>query len=59
LRLLDEGRIEEAMGLYGVTFGEDVHRLLGGERIKPPACCAHPDGAWRDLLVGTLRQAAP
>jgi hypothetical protein len=59
LRLLDAGRTEEAMGLYGVAFSEDVHRLLGGERIKPPACCAHPDAAWRDLLIGTLRQAAP
>jgi hypothetical protein len=32
---------------------------LGGERIKPPACCAHPDQTWTDLLVSTLRQSAP
>jgi hypothetical protein len=59
LQLLEEGRIEEALGLFGVSLSPDLHRLLGGERIKPPACCAHPDNAWTKLLVGTLRQSAP
>jgi hypothetical protein len=59
LDLLDAGRIDEALMLYGVTLSSDVRRLLGGERIKPPACCAHPDKEWTKLLIGTLRQAAP
>jgi len=59
LRLLDKGQIEEALALYGVNLSPDLHRLLGGERIRPPACCAHPNAQWTDLLVGTLRQSAP
>jgi hypothetical protein len=59
LQLLEEGHIEEALALYGVSLSADVHRLLGGERILPPACCAHPDAAWTQLLVDTLRQSAP
>ena len=57
--LLDEGRIEDALSLYGVTLSDDLHRLLGGQRISPPACCAHADAAWTDLLVAMLRQSAP
>ena len=57
--LLDEGKIEEALGIYGVTFSEDIHRLLGGQRISPPACCAKPDEKWTELLVATLRQSGP
>jgi len=59
LQLLDDGHIEEALALYGVTLSPDLHRLLGGERIKSPACCAHPDEKWTNLLVATLRQSAP
>ena len=59
LERLDEGRIEEALALYEVRLSEDLHRLLGGERISPPACCAHPDAAWTKLLIDTLRQSAP
>jgi len=59
LAWLDEGRIEEALALYRVSVSDDLHRLLGGERISPPACCAHPDAAWTKLLVDTLRHAAP
>ncbi|QEH38031.1 hypothetical protein OJF2_66270 [Aquisphaera giovannonii] len=59
LRLLDEGEIEEALALHGVAMEDDLLRLLGGQRIDPPACCAHPDEAWTDLLVATLRQSAP
>jgi hypothetical protein len=42
-----------------VALSDDLHRLLGGQRISPPACCAHPDAAWTDLLVTTLRPSAP
>jgi hypothetical protein len=59
LQVLEEGHIEEALALFGVSLSADVHRLLGGERIKPPACCAHPDESWTQLLVSTLRQSAP
>jgi hypothetical protein len=59
LQLLEDGRIEEALALFGVSLSPDVHRLLGGERIKPPACCAHPDAMWTRLLVDTLRESAP
>ena len=59
LLLLDEGKIEDALSLYGVTLSDDLHRLLGGQRIAPPACCAHADATWTDLLVETLRQSAP
>jgi hypothetical protein len=43
LRLLDKGKIEEALAVFGVTMSDDLHRLLGGERIPPPACCARPN----------------
>lgn len=56
---LDHGEMEQALALYGITFTADLHRLLGGERIKPPACCAHPDAAWTALMVDTLRRSAP
>lgn len=59
VRLLDEGKIEDALSLFGVTLSDDLHRLLGGQRIRPPACCAHADASWTDLLVSTLRQSAP
>jgi hypothetical protein len=59
LRLLDEGLIEDALAIYGVTLSDDLHKLLGGQRISPPACCARPDSSWTELLVSTLRQSAP
>lgn len=59
LQLLEDGDVEGALSLYGIHLSPDLHRLLGGERIKPPACCAHPDAAWTKLLVETLRQSAP
>jgi hypothetical protein len=59
LELLENGHIEEALAQFGVKLSPDLHHLLGGERIKPPACCAHPNEAWTSLLVETLRQSAP
>jgi hypothetical protein len=55
LSLLDEGKIEEALGLYGVTLSTVLHQILGGGIIKN----YHSDLTWRDLLVDTLRQSAP
>lgn len=59
LRLLDQGKIEESLSLYGVSLSPDLHRLLGGEEISSPACCSHPDQSWTGMLVRTLREAAP
>ncbi len=55
LSLLNEGKIEEALGLYGVTFSTVLHQILGGEIVKD----YYSDLTWRDLLVDTLRQSAP
>ncbi len=57
--LLDEGRIEEALALYAISLDWNVRTLLGGARIPPPACCAHPDPGWTALLTDTLRSSAP
>ncbi len=59
MEYLDRGSIEDAFGMYGISFSEDLHRLIGGERISPPACCAHPDQQWTEMLVSTLRSSAP
>ena len=59
LELLEAGLMDEALALYGVALSERAHRLLGAERIKPNACCAHPDQEWTELLVDTLRASAP
>ncbi len=59
VQLLDQGRMEEALSLFGVSLSPDVRSLLGGEEISPPACCAKPDQSWTDLLIATLRESAP
>lgn len=59
LKLLDGGMIEEAFALYGITFSGSLHCLIGGQRIPPPACCAHVNGEWTELLLARLRSAAP
>jgi hypothetical protein len=59
LALLDEGKIEEALGLYGVTLSNNLHQIIGGEWINIPYYSAPTDQNWTDLLVNTLRQSAP
>ncbi|HET6250551.1 MAG TPA: hypothetical protein VFE47_22885 [Tepidisphaeraceae bacterium] len=59
LQLLDEGQIEKALALYNIQLSDDLHCLIGGQRIAPPACCAHPDQRWTGLLVQTIRESAP
>ena len=54
LSLLDEGKIEAALELYGVTLSSNLHQLIGGERLPD-----YSDRTWTDLLVDTLRQSAP
>lgn len=58
LSLLDEGKIEEALGLYGVTLSTDLHRILGGEIVQI-FTHYYSTPTWTDLLVDTLRQSAP
>ena len=36
LTLLDQGKIEDALSLHGVTLSDELHRLLGGQRISRP-----------------------
>ncbi|PSB51962.1 hypothetical protein [Chamaesiphon polymorphus] len=55
LSLLNEGKIEEALGLYGVILSTVLHQILGGGIVKN----YYSDLTWRDLLVDTLRQSAP
>ena len=55
LSLLDEGKIEAALGLYGVTLSNELHQLIGSERLTDYSS----DRTWTDLLVDTLRQSAP
>jgi len=57
LQLLDEGKIEKALAVFGVTMSDDLHRLLGGERICSPG--SYPDAAWTNLLIDALRESAP
>ncbi len=59
LELLDQGHIQEALSLYGVTMSEDVCKLLGGVRFRPPSCCSHPSEGWTEVLVDALRESAP
>ena len=55
LSLLDEGKIEEALGLYGVILSTELHQILGSEIVK----YYNSTPTWTDLLVDTLRQSAP
>lgn len=40
LSLLDEGKIEEALGLYGVKFSTEIYQILGGEIVDALRQCA-------------------
>src|SRR5262249_20161137 len=44
--LQDEGRLTDAVELYGVEVDRDLKRLCGGQKIYPPACCAYADEKW-------------
>jgi hypothetical protein len=59
LSLLDEGKIEESLGLYGITFSNELHQMVGGERISGLYYDINVDRTWTNLLVDTLRQSAP
>ena len=55
LGLLDEGKIEDALSLYGVKLSDELHRLLGGQRISPPRVAPtlteHGRSCWSALFV--------
>jgi hypothetical protein len=59
LLLLDEGKIEESLGLYGITFSDELHQIVGGEPLISPFYSINIDRTWTNLLVDTLRQSAP
>ncbi|MFC1597757.1 hypothetical protein ACFL5Q_07460 [Planctomycetota bacterium] len=57
--LQDEGRLLEALELYGVEVDGDLKRLCGGQKIYPPACCAYADEKWVQRFHDWMRACAP
>src|SRR5262249_48804322 len=57
--LQDEGRLVEALELYGVEIDGDLKRLCGGQKIYPPACCAYADEKWVQRFQDWVRACAP
>ncbi len=61
--LQDEGRLVDALELYGVEIDGDLKRLCGGQKIYPPACCAYADEKWvqrfQDWMRGCALAARP
>lgn len=57
--LQDEGHLLEALELYGVEIDKDLKRLCGGQKIYPPACCAHADEKWVQKFQDWMRECAP
>jgi hypothetical protein len=55
----DAGRPAEAFALFQIELSEDLKRLLGNQKIYPPACCAHADEEWVALAREILRECAP
>jgi hypothetical protein len=62
LTLLNEGKIEDALGRYGVVLSDTLHQLIGNVGIKyyPYYDFTNDEHIrWRSMLVDTLRQSAP
>jgi hypothetical protein len=57
--LQESGKLLESLELYGVEIDGDLKRLCGGQKIYPPACCAHADEKWMDRLREWMRACAP
>lgn len=57
--LQDEGRLVEALELYGVEIDGDLKRLCGGQKIHPPACCAYADEKWVQRFQDWMWACAP
>jgi hypothetical protein len=57
--LQDEGRLIDALELYGVEIDGDLKRLCGGQKIYPPACCAYADEKWVQRFQDWMRACAP
>jgi hypothetical protein len=57
--LQDEGRLLDALELYGIDIDGDLKRLCGGQKIYPPACCAYADEKWVERLQEWMRTCAP
>jgi hypothetical protein len=59
IMLQDDGRLLDALKLYGVSIDGDVQRLCGGQKIYPQACCAYADEKWVHQLHNWMRACAP
>ncbi|MEQ1504621.1 MAG: hypothetical protein ABMB14_20445 [Myxococcota bacterium] len=59
LAAFDAGELEAGLAVFGVTLSPELHAVLGGARIRPPACCAYVDARWTSRLVEVIRAAAP
>jgi hypothetical protein len=57
--LQDEGRLIDALELYGIEVDRDLKRLCGGQKIYPPARCAYADEKWVQRLQDWMRACAP
>jgi hypothetical protein len=57
--LQEEGRLLDALELYGVEIDRDLKRLCGGQKIYPPACCAYADEKWVKRFQDWMRACAP
>jgi hypothetical protein len=57
--LQDEGRLVDALELYGVEIDGDLKRLCGGQKIYPPASCAYADEKWVQRFRDWMRACAP
>jgi hypothetical protein len=55
--LQDEGRLEEAFELFGITLGDDITRLIHGLPIS--GYLGTSLQSWTDFLRHQLRSAAP
>ena len=59
MSLQEEGRLIEALELYGIEVDGALKRLCGAQKIYPPTCCAYADDKWVAKLQDWLRDCAP
>lgn len=59
IMLQEQGKLIEALELYGIEVDEDLKRLCGGQKIYPPACCAYADEKWVKTFQDWMRACAP
>lgn len=57
--LQDQGRFEEALGLFGVEIGPHLWKVIGGERTRLPLCHPPVQPSWVAACRRALRCCAP